>query len=300
MKPRYQDIQELLARRNDLQTRLHLIPYDGTPEIKGKYLYVRSRKAGKLTSAYVGKYTKELHNLLARNAQEARTIKKELSIIEKQLTKAGYKQKEMDEQTNQNLDFVRANLKTIIYDQTVLEGIEASFDQVETVLENGIISGLKSYDILNILHLNQAWQFILDKDVLACQTDLGLLEQIAKRIHGERIRSIPVTVGKYMPPIPNKKEVKDAIQNIIEEKGEPADLAIKLCLFCMKAQIFADGNKRTAVIFANHYLIGQGKGLLVIPEKEIPEFKRLLAQYYAQNENAAITAFMKERCLKTF
>ncbi len=44
----------------------------------------------------------------------------------------------------------------------------------------------------------------------------------------------------------------------------------------MKTQIFWDGNKRASVIFANHYLISHGGGVLVIPEKEVPEFKQLL------------------------
>ena len=41
----FNDIQELLRKKADFQTRLNLIPYSGTPEIKenksGKYLYIR-------------------------------------------------------------------------------------------------------------------------------------------------------------------------------------------------------------------------------------------------------------------
>ena len=55
----------------------------------------------------------------------------------------------------------------------------------------------------------------------------------------------------------------------------PADeKAIALCLYCMKAQIFTDGNKRASVIFANHFLISQGGGMLIIPEKEVSESKK--------------------------
>jgi len=39
----------------------------------------------------------------------------------------------------------------------------------------------------------------------------------------------------------------------------------------MKIQAFKDGNKRASVIFANHYLIAQGMGFLVIPEKAVPK-----------------------------
>ena len=49
----------------------------------------------------------------------------------------------------------------------------------------------------------------------------------------------------------------------------------------MKTQIFNDGNKRAAVIFANHYLISKGQGLLVIPEKDVPIFKKMLVIMYS-------------------
>ena len=49
MTVQYNEVQELLRSRADLQARLNLMPYDGTPEIKerggGKYLYVRKRVA---------------------------------------------------------------------------------------------------------------------------------------------------------------------------------------------------------------------------------------------------------------
>ena len=80
MAVQYSEIQELLRSRADLNARLSLMPYDGTPEIKerggGKYLYVRKRVAGKQTSTYVGAYTEELYNLLLRNAREAHEIRK--------------------------------------------------------------------------------------------------------------------------------------------------------------------------------------------------------------------------------
>ena len=57
--------------------------------------------------------------------------------------------------------------------------------------------------------------------------------------------------------------------------------------------------KRSSVIFANHYLISQGGGMLIIPGKEVPEFKRLLVAYYEDRSND-IFLFMKERCVETF
>ena len=67
-------------------------------------------------------------------------------------------------------------------------------------------------------------------------------------------------------------------------------------LFSLKTQVFVDGNKRASVIFANHYLIAHGQGLLVIPEKEVPDFKKLLVEYYEGEKTTIIADFLKEKC----
>lgn len=311
MAVQYNEIQELLRSRADLRARLNLMPYDGTPEIKergdGKYLYVRKRIAGKQSSTYVGIYTEELYNLLLRNAREAREIRKQLRRVEKQLAAAGYSEDALSVEVVNNIAFARANMKMNIYDQAVLEGVATSFPQTEEIIENGKVSGMTATDVQKILNLKHAWEFILDRDVVASRSDYYMLSHIARLVNegffdeGGRIRGVPVTIGgsSYVPPLPNELDVKDRIREIVESDDEPINIAIKLCLYCMKTQLFLDGNKRAAVIFANHYLIAHGGGFLVIPEKEVPEFKRLLVRYYEGEDTAVIGTFMKERCWKT-
>ena len=311
MAAKYNEIQELLRSRADLHARLNLMPYDGTPEIKergdGKYLYVRKRIAGKQSSTYVGRYTEELYNLLLRNAREAREIRKQLRSIEKQLAAAGYSEDELSADVVNNIAFARANMKMNIYDQAVLEGVATSFPQTEEIIENGKVSGMTAADVQKILNLKHAWEFILDRDVVSSRSDYYMLSHIARLVNegffddGGRIRGAPVTIGgsSYVPPLPNEHDVKNRIQEIAEDNDEPINIAVRLCLYCMKTQIFLDGNKRAAVIFANHYLIAHGGGFLVIPEKEVPEFKRLLVRYYEGEDTAVIGTFMKERCWKT-
>lgn len=310
MAAKYNEIQELLRSRADLNARLNLMPYDGTPEIKErgneKYLYVRKRVAGKQTSTYVGAYTEELYNLLLRNAREAREIRKELRSIDKQLANAGYSEDELSSDVINNIAFARANMKMNIYDQAVLEGVATSFPQTEEIIDNGKISGVTATDVQKILNLKHAWEFILDRDVIASRSDYYMLSHIARVVNegffaeGGRIRGVPVTIGgsSYVPPLPNELDVKEKICEIIEESDEVINTAIKLCLYCMKTQIFLDGNKRASVIFANHYLISHGGGFLVIPEKEVPEFKRLLVKYYEGEDITVIADFMKKYCWK--
>ena len=312
MENTYSNVQELLRQKADYQARLNLIPYDGTPEIKArdgqKYLYVRKRVGSRLTSTYVDAYSDELYQLLLRNAREARELRKQVRRAEKELAALGYEETELSPRVMLNLDFARANMKTNIYDQAVLEGVATTYRQTETIIENGIVSGMTATDVQKILNLKHAWEFILDKDVLSYGTDYHILCHIAKLVNegfysdGGRIRGVPVTIGgtSYVPPLPIETIVKESIDAILADSTDAVDTAIRLCLYCMKTQIFNDGNKRASVIFANHYLISQGQGLLVIPESHVPEFKRLLVAYYEDRDNGEIMQFMRAKCWRTF
>ena len=312
MNNNYPQIQELLQQRADFQARLNLLPYDGNPEIKDRegkqYLYVRKRVGSRLTSTYVDAHSDELYQLLLRNARDAREFRKNIRRLDKELAALGYSDMELSARIQLNLDFARANMKSNIYDQAILEGVATTFPQTEDIIENGKVSGMTASDVQKILNLKHAWEFILDKDVISYPTDYSILCHIAKLVNegfyhdGGRIRGVPVTIGgtKYVPPMPIESIVKESIESILQESVPAEEKAIKLCLYCMKTQVFNDGNKRASVIFANHYLISQGGGMVIIPEKEVPEFKRLLVSYYEDTDNGEIMSFMKEKCFRTF
>ncbi len=312
MDNNYPQIQELLQQRADFQARLTLLPYDGNPEVKeqdGKqYLYVRKRVGSRNTSTYVGVYTEPLHQLLLRNAREARMLRKHIRQIDRQLAELGYSDAALSPRVQLNLDFARANMKSNIYDQAVLEGVATSFPQTEDIIENGKVNGVTATDVQKILNLKHAWEFILDPDVLCYPSDYSILCHIAKLVNegffsdGGRIRGVPVTIGgtHYVPPLPIESVVQERLESILQMDCPADEKAIRLCLYCMKTQIFNDGNKRTAVIFANHFLISHGGGMLIIPEKEVPTFKRLLIAYYEDRDRTEIVAFMKKQCVRTF
>lgn len=303
-------IQSLINEKAEAEARLNLIPYDGSPEVKenssGKYLYIRKRVGSRLTSTYVDIYSDDLYQLLLKNARESRELKKNIRRISKQLAELGYTSNTLAPDILLNLDFARANMKTSIYDQAVLEGVSTTFPQTEDIIENGTVNGMTASDVQKILNLKHAWEFILDEGVLQAYSDYYLLCHIAKLINegfyhdGGRIRGVPVTIGgcKYIPPIPIESIVKEKIRAIFEENDEEIDKAVNILLYSMKTQIFIDGNKRAAVIFANHYMISHGLGILVIPEKEVPEFKKLLVKYYEDDDKKEISVFLRSKCWK--
>jgi fido (protein-threonine AMPylation protein) len=245
---------------------------------------------------------------LLRNAKERKELNKSIRKVNKDLVALGYEDKELSTRVMLNLDFARANMKANIYDQAVLEGVATSFPQTEDIIENGQVHGVSATDVQKILNLKHAWEFILDRDVIQSDSNYHMLCHIAKLVNegffydGGRIRGIPVQIGgtSYVPPLPIESVVIERIDEIRNQDKEPIDIAIELCMYCMKTQVFKDGNKRASVIFANHFLIAQGNGFLVIPEQEVPEFKKLLVEYYEGAPLEVIGTFLRNKCWKNF
>jgi len=308
----FEMIQKLLNDKADLQAQINISAFDGSIEVKKvndeKYIYVRKREAGKYKSTYIDKYSEELYAMAVNQSQHIRAVKKQLRIIEKELAKLGYEESELTPRVRLNIDFARANVKNLIYDQAVLEGVSTTFPQTETILENGEIHGVKASDVQKILNLKHAWEFIVDPDVVASPCNYYLLSHIARLVNegfydnGGSVRGVPVTIGgsTYVPPIPNEIDVKDRIKDIVQSEKDGIDIAIELTLYCMKKQIFIDGNKRASIIFTNHFMIQHGLGLLVVPESIVSEFKALLVAYYEGRDKESMKKFLKEKCWRQF
>ena len=308
----YERIQVALKKQADIRARIKLIPFNGYIEIKEidgeKYLYSRYREGGKKKSVYLDVYSDERYQLLARQAQELRTLKRDLRRVTKELAELGYAENELSPRVLLNIDFARANVKSLIYDQAVLEGVSTTFPQTEAILENGIVNGVRAQDVQKILNLKHAWEFILDTDVLSSPSDYYILRYIAGMVNegfytnGGMIRSVPVTIGgtSYAPPLPLEPDVKDSIREILSDNEPVIDKAIRVALYCMKTQIFIDGNKRAAIIFANHFMVRNGEGMLVVPESQVEEFKSLLISYYEGENIDRIKQFFLDVCWRKF
>ena len=312
MDNQYLQIQTLLEQRAEINARLNLIPYDGSLEIKDrdgkKNIYIRKRILGRNTSTYIDLYSDELFASISRLLKDAKEYKKQIRKINNELAKLGYTEQELSSRVLLNIDFARANMKSNIYDQAILEGIATTFPDTETIIENGKVSGMTPTDVQKILNLKHAWEFIMDKYVVVSKSSYSILCYIASLVndgfytYGGRIRCVPVTIGgiSYIPPLPIETVIKEKIEKILNRNAEPVSIAIELCLYCMKTQIFNDGNKRASVIFANHFLISKGAGLLAISESKVPEFKKMLVAYYEDRDNGEILEFMKKYCWKNF
>ena len=301
------EIMNLLQNKQILEHELNALSY-GSVEIReknsNKYIYVHYREEGITLTKYVGEYSEELYNLILNNSIKAKEIKKQIREINKKLKQLNYIEEELSEQVKQNIDFARRHLADTIYKQAKLEGIVATLADTESIIEGGKVNNMTSEDVLKIVNLKHAWEFILNKNVILSNTNFALLCEINKIVEegfyytAGQLRNTPVTISgtTWKPDFPIESVIKEELEEIFTKKIDDIDRAIELLLYTMKKQAFIDGNKRTAVIYSNHYLISKGKGIIAIPTELTEEFKGLLITYYEGKDEKQIKKFIKEKC----
>lgn len=301
------EIIYLIEKKQGIMHELNTIIY-GTPEVRennsNKYIYVHYREEGISLTKYVGEYSDDLYNLILNNNLKAKKMKKEVKDINKKLKEYNYVDEDLDESVQRSIDFAKRNLASTIYKQAILEGVATTFADTENIIEGGKVNNMTPDDIIKIVNLKHAWEFVLNKNVILSDTNFSLLCEINKMIEegfyysAGKIRNVPVTIGgtSWQPEFPIESVIKEDLEEILKEKKDSLDIAIDILLYVMKKQIFIDGNKRTSVIFSNHFLISKGKGIIAIPSELVDEFKNLLIFYYEGKDEKNIRKFLKEKC----
>ena len=300
-------VLDLLNQRQIKEKELNNLVY-GSPEVRDKdnkkYIYAHTKENGIQSTKYIGEYSEELYNLVLNNNLKAKEIKKDIRQIDKELKELDYIDEELSKEVSINIDFARKHLADTIYKQAILEGVATTLSDTENIIEGGKVNNMSSEDIMKIVNLKHAWDFILNKNVILSPTDYSILSTINKLIeegfyyNAGILRSTPVKIGgtNWTPPIPVESDIKEDINNLLKNKKDDVDAAIDLLLYVVRKQMFLDGNKRTSVVFANHYLISKGKGLIVIPVEKVEEFKKLLIDFYESNNKEKIFNFIKDNC----
>ncbi len=301
------EIMDLLQNKQLLENELKSLAY-GSVEIRekdsNKYIYVHYREDGVALTKYVGEYSEELYNLILNNSIKAKELKKQIREINKKLRQLNYVEEELSEKVKQNIDFAKRHLVDTIYKQAILEGVATTFADTESIIEGGKVNNMTSEDIMKIVNLKHAWEFILNKNVILVDTNFALLCEINKMVEegfyysAGKVRNVPVTIGgtAWKPDLPIESIIKEELNQIFNKKLDDVDRAIELLLYTMKKQVFIDGNKRTSIIYSNHYLISKGKGIIAIPAELTEEFKDLLIPYYEGKDEKQIKKFIKEKC----
>ena len=199
----------------------------------------------------------------------------------------------------QNIDFAKGLLVNSIYKSARLEGIDVTYNQVENILNDVNILSLTPKEMMKILGLRDAWNYLLGS--INENLDLGYLEALHSKIAiadvpyyelGKiRTENVLITGTVWRPELPDIEKLHKELTEIMSMEC-CVEKAVTLMLWIMRTQPFKDGNKRVATLAANKVLIEGGKGLLQVPVETILEFKKLLIEYYENNDSMAIKSFI--------
>ena len=206
--------------------------------------------------------------------------------------------------TEQNIFLAKKQLVGSIYSSAKVEGINITFPQTQTILDGITVANLKVDDVEKILNLRDAWKYVLNN--IETELSLDFIKKINSFVARNesldwgvlRYGSVGISGTDYIPPIPEEKIVLMDLFNILHSQNSVTEKALNLFMYLCKQQLFWDGNKRTAMIVVNKYLIENGKGIFQISEKNIEEFNTLLSEYYSTDEKDKLKNFLYHNCIQ--
>lgn len=206
----------------------------------------------------------------------------------------------------QNVFIAKRNIVDYIWKSANLEGIRVTYPETQTIYDGGVVNGITVDKIIAINNLKYAWQFILENDSL--EYDYKLLCHIHKLVADKlvleqelgKIRTTPVNIGgtKWQPRFPIESQIKEELVELLSQQEKTkTEIAIEIMLSVMRRQMFIDGNKRVAMLFANKIMIDNGCGIITIAQELQETFYEKLIQYYESGNMEDLKTWIYNHCI---
>ncbi len=203
---------------------------------------------------------------------------------------------------DENVFLAKRNIVDSIWKSSHIEGIDVTFPETQRIYDGGNVARLRVDEIQTINNLKHAWIFILNS--INSENDLNLLKSINSLVGSNLIdragmaRVYEVGIGgtSWKPDIPKEDEVSSKIEELNKIECI-TERAIRIMCYLMRTQFFSDGNKRTAMLFANKIMIQYGKGIISVPVDEDIRFGEELIKYYETNNLDSLKNFLYEKCI---
>lgn len=203
----------------------------------------------------------------------------------------------------ENVFTAKRNIIDYIWKSARLEGLGVTYPDTEAIYNGMSAPDVKVSEIVAVNNLKHSWQFLLD--TLDCPTDFKYICQLNRLVGGDNLiiragylRNVSVSMGgtTWKPDMPDEEKIRRDLEEISRIEN-PTERAITLMLYCMRSQIFLDGNKRTAMLAANHEMIMNGCGIISVPIEKQRDFTRLLVEFYETGDMDVIADFVYRECI---
>ena len=206
----------------------------------------------------------------------------------------------------QNIFIAKRNIVDYIWKSANLEGIGVTYPETQVIYDGGIVNGLTVDKIIAINNLKYAWEFILENNDV--DYDYNTLCHIHKLVADKlvldqelgKIRTTPVNIGgtSWKPQFPIESQIKEELDVLLNQENKTkTEIAIEIMLSLMRRQIFIDGNKRVAMLFANKIMIDNGCGIITIAQENQETFYEKLIRYYENGNMQELKQWIYDTCI---
>lgn len=177
-----------------------------------------------------------------------------------------------------------------------------TFPDTQEIFDGRAPEGMSVDDIVTVNNIKRAWRFLLGN--IDYPVDWQYIREY-NRIIGEglvrdagRLREYGVRIGGtgWVPEIPTVESPQERVRGILEE-SEGEDTAMLLFGAVTRGQWFSDGNKRTALMVANHQLIHDGIGVFSIPPEDKAQFVSMLLRYYETGDYSRLSDWLSQNAV---
>ncbi len=208
----------------------------------------------------------------------------------------------------ENIFLAKKVLVAQIHNLSRFENCQTTLLQTEQIINGQNVASASLGDIQTILNLKRAYQYVMRHISDGLPVDIPLLKKINSIVALEdslapgdfRTGTVGVTLVdglRHTPSTISEVEVQNLFGQIANRSCSITETAIRSILAFMRQQIFWDGNKRTATLFANAMLIEKGCGILEISELQMPEFNTKLSDFYRSGDDTDVATYLYQNCI---
>ena len=206
----------------------------------------------------------------------------------------------------QNVFIAKRNIVDYIWKSANLEGISVTYPETQVIFDKGIVNGLKVDEVIAINNLKYAWQFILEEENASynfntiCEIHKLVCDKLVLDNDLGHIRTTPVNIGgtNWKPQFPIESQIKEELEVLLNQINKTkTEIAIEIMLWLMRRQMFIDGNKRIAMLFANKIMIDNGCGIITIANELQKDFFVKLIKYYETNDMEELKVWIYNNCI---
>lgn len=200
------------------------------------------------------------------------------------------------------LELAKRLLVDLIWRTAKIEVDGVTFPDTQEIFDGRAPEGMSVDDIVTVNNIKRAWGFLLGN--IDYPVDWQYIREY-NRIIGEgrvrdagRLREYGVRIGGtgWVPEIPTVESPQERVRGILEE-SEGEDTAMLLFGAVTRGQWFSDGNKRTALMVANHQLIHDGIGVFSIPPEDKAQFVSMLLRYYETGDYSRLSDWLSQNAV---